>query len=149
MTDEVATPATVVAQLASRPLTQAQIDAEVTRALREAKPADYDEVREQAEAASVLERQIADLEKQITATRQESLRVSIAARFGISDDDRDVLLTGTDEATLLLQAERLGNVARAGGNVAPREGRHVPSGGNRADREMREYVNDLFGNEPY
>ncbi|WP_136056820.1 hypothetical protein [Microbacterium sp. K24] len=148
MTDEV-TPATVAAQITPRTLTQAQIDTEVARALRDAKPADYDEVREQAEAASVLERQIADLEQQIMATRRESLRVSIAARFGISDDDRDVLLTGTDEVTLLMQAERLGNSTRALGNVARQEGRHVSSGGSRADREMREYVNDLFGNDVF
>ncbi|MEV8169317.1 hypothetical protein AB0O70_15445 [Microbacterium paraoxydans] len=150
---EVPTPADVASRIAPRKLTQEQIDREVTRALRDAepglKPADYDEVKASAERADVLTRRIAEMEKEVADARLESLRVSVAARFGLSEEDRDVLLTGTDEATLVLQAERLARSTKPMGNVARREGGTVQKFNNRADREMREFVNDLFGNDPY
>lgn len=149
MTDDVPTPATVAAQVAPRQLTQAHIDSEVTKALRAAKPADYDEVRAAAEAAGGLEQQISELEKEIAATRLDSLKLSIATRFGVSEQDRTLLMTGADEATLLAQAERLGQPSRPLGNVAPREGGVVKVTENVGQREMREFVNDLFGGDPY
>lgn len=150
---EAPTPADVAARIAPRKLSQEQIDREVARALRNAepglKPADYDEVKASAERADALSRRIAEMEKEVADTRLESLRVSVAARFGVSDEDRDVLLTATDEATLVLQAERLARSTKPMGNVARREGQTVEKYNNRADREMREFVNDLFGNDPY
>lgn len=147
------TPADVASRIAPRKLNQEQVDREVTRALRDAepglKPADYDEVKASAERADLLSRRIAEMEKEVADTRLESLRVSVAARFGLSDEDREVLLTATDEATLVLQAERLARSVKPVGPRAPREGRTVEKYNNRADREMREFVNDLFGNDPY
>lgn len=147
------TPADVAVRIAPRKLTQEQVDREVTRALRDAepglKPADYDEVKASAEQADALSRRIAEMEKEVADTRLESLRVSVAARFGLSDEDREVLLTATDEAKLVLQAERLARSVKPAGPRAPREGRTVEKYNNRADREMREFVNDLFGNDPY
>lgn len=148
MTDEVM-PATVAARIAPQRFTQDEVDERVSRAVQEVKPADYDEVKAAAASTSGLEHQIAQLEHEIATARLESLRVSVAARFGVTDEDRDILLTGTDEPTLLLQAERLGRSSRPTGNVARREGNAVQIGDNRADREMREYVNDLFGNDHY
>ncbi|WP_447652978.1 hypothetical protein [Microbacterium sufflavum] len=149
---EVPTPADVAPRITPRKLTQEQIDREVSRALRDAapglKPADYDEVKASAERADALTRRIAEMEKEVADTRLESLRVSVAARFRLSNEDRDVFLTATDEATLVLQAERLARSAKPMGNVARREG-HAVEQYNRADREMREFVNDLFGNDQY
>ncbi|MEV8171063.1 hypothetical protein [Microbacterium sp. NPDC077486] len=148
---EVPTPADVASRTAPRKLTQEQIDREVSRALRDAqaglKPADYDEVKASAERADALSRRIAEMEKEVADTRLESLRVSVAARFGVSDEDRDVLLTATDETTLVMQAERLARSARPTGPRAPREGSTVQKYNNRADREMREFVNALFDND--
>lgn len=42
----------------------------------------------------------------------EALRWRVAARFGISDDDAETFLSGTDEATLTRQAERLSAMAK-------------------------------------
>ncbi|MFJ4175805.1 hypothetical protein [Microbacterium sp. NPDC089696] len=145
----VPTPATVAAQVAPRRLTQADIDREVARALLDAekglKPADYDEIKAQAERASELEGRIASLQGEISQAQLESLRISVAARFGISDEDRELLMTGTDEAALIAQAERLALPARPMGNVARMEGATVQTGPRR-DPEVSEFVDQLFGN---
>lgn len=44
--------------------------------------------------------------------RAEALRWRIAAKYGISDDDADTFLTGSDEDTLTRQAERLASLAK-------------------------------------
>lgn len=49
---------------------------------------------------------------------------------------------------MTLQAERLGRALRPMGNVAPREGGTVQTGG-RDEREMRDYARALFGTDPY
>lgn len=48
----------------------------------------------------------------------DALRWRTAARFGISDDDAELFLTATDEATLARQAQRLAE--RAGTPTTPR-----------------------------
>jgi hypothetical protein len=57
----------------------------------------------------------------------DTIRRDLAIRLGISDQDRDLLLTGTDQATLVAQAERLAGVPAAPslshGNIAPNEGK--------------------------
>ena len=79
-----------------------------------------------------------------------ALRATVANRHGISEEDRDILLTATDEATLELQAARFAEMRpqhhRA--NVAPREGLTVARGSDR-DREMREFASELFERDPY
>lgn len=57
--------------------------------------------------------------------RQEALRWRIAAKHGISDEDAELFLTGSDEDTLTRQAERL--VDRT---PVPSKGTHVPGVGN-------------------
>lgn len=48
-----------------------------------------------------------------TAANAAALKWRIAARHGISDDDAETFLTGTDEASLVKQAERLVALATA------------------------------------
>lgn len=76
------------------------------------------------------------------------LRNHIAERIGLSPEDRDLLLTGTDVTSLEAQAALLAQrgFGRAPGNVARREGQIVaaPTTGN---EDMRTFVNDLFGND--
>jgi hypothetical protein len=57
------------------------------------------------------------------AAKAEALRYRVATRFGISDEDAELFLTGTDEETLTRQAERL-----AEHNKQP-EGLYVPAEG--------------------
>lgn len=69
----------------------------------------------------------------------------LAAERGISDEDRDLLMTGTDEETLLAQANLLEPLPElTHGNVARNEGKHVdpPSSDNTT---MRDFAEHLFG----
>lgn len=80
--------------------------------------------------------------KETTMTTE--LRDQIAATHGITDEDRDILMTGTDEATLTAQAERLSGIPKLSqGNRAPREGYTVNAPD--PDESSREYVRAIFG----
>lgn len=63
--------------------------------------------------------------KRAAHAEAEALRWRIAARNGISDEDAELFLTGTDEETLSRQAERFKELA-----VKPSKGTHVPGVGN-------------------
>jgi hypothetical protein len=56
----------------------------------------------------------------------EALRWRIAAKHGITDDDAELFLTGTDEETLTRQAERFNELS-----TKPAKGTHVPGVGNK------------------
>jgi hypothetical protein len=137
--------------------TQADVDRIVKeRLVQQAKNkfGDYEELRSKAEGAKTLEERFATLESELNSTRAEAVRSKIAAEFGISTkkgpkgepSDADLFLTGTDEAVLTAQAERLG--AREAdrqkqGNVAKNEGGTTSTG--KSDEGMREAVRGLFG----
>lgn len=78
--------------------------------------------------------------------RTEALRLRVAVRHAISDEDAELFLTGTDEATLIRQAERLAtreaDRKKAGNHVA-REGTTT----NGADNDKRQFAQSLFGTD--
>lgn len=126
--------------------------AEVDRIVRErvarerAKFADYDDLKARAEGAKTVEQKLADLEQKHAAAEARALRSDIAARHGISAEDRDLFLTGSDEATLEAQATRLAEREvdrKKQGNVAPKEGDTKTIG--KGDTEPRDFVRSLFG----
>lgn len=120
-----------------------------------AKVADYKDLKAKAarldeiEAANKSEvekaaERIAALEADNQRIQSEALRSRIQAKFGISDDDAALFLTGTDEETLTLQGQRLSARdadRKTTGNIAPREG-HTPKAG--GDDETRAFARDLF-----
>lgn len=127
---------------------QAEVDRIVKeRVARErAKFADYDELKTKAEGSKTLEERLASLETELTTTRASALRSEIAAKHGLSVEDRDLFLTGTDESTLTAQAERLAareTDRKKQGNVAPREGATNNSGD--ANSDARNFARNLFG----
>jgi hypothetical protein len=137
-------------------LTQAEVDRIVKdRVARvEAKYADYSELQAKAAGAKTLEERLADLESELNTTKASALRTRIASEFGVSTkpgdkgepSDADLFLTGTDEATLTAQAQRL--AAREAdrkkqGNVAPKEGATTSHGDEKAP--LREFARELFG----
>jgi hypothetical protein len=74
---------------------------------------------------------IAQLEKEANDARTEALRFKVASKHGISDEDADLFLTGSDEETLTKQAERLAGKAderKRNGNHVPGEGTTPPPG---------------------
>lgn len=77
----------------------------------------------QAELDQIRQAQMSDLEKaqaqaktseeEAAKARAEALRWRIAAKHGIGDEDAETFLTGSDEASLTRQAERLASLAAA------------------------------------
>lgn len=53
------------------------------------------------------QRQAQEYQEQAAKAATEALRWRTAAKFGISDEDAETFLTGSDEATITRQAERL------------------------------------------
>lgn len=74
---------------------------------------------------------LAEMERETQAARSEALRYRIATRFGISDDDAELFLTASDEATLERQAQALATrnaAAAAAETTAPRPRGDVDQG---------------------
>lgn len=77
----------------------------------------------QKSEAEKLSDRAAAAEAEAEKARAEALRWRTAAKHGISDEDAELFLTGTDEETLTRQAERL--AARS----VPPKGTYVPGAG--------------------
>lgn len=67
----------------------------------------------------------ADAAQRAAQAEAEAMRWRIAAKFGISDEDAELFLTGSDEETLARQAERFKELASK-----PSKGTVVPGVGN-------------------
>lgn len=130
--------------------TQADVDRIVAERLkreREAtrtKYADYDDLKKKAEGSATAEEQIAQLKKEVEATRLEALKRRVQAAHSIPDEDADLFLTGTDEETLTAQAKRLADRE----TERKKQGNRVPSEGTTPTAKAgdeREFVRELFG----
>lgn len=120
-----------------------------------AKFADYDELKAKAarldelEAAnkSELEKaneRAAEAEEVARKAAADALRLKVALRHGISDEDAELFLTGHDEETLTRQAERLAAATsdrKKKGPVVPGEGSSPAT----AASDEREAARQLFG----
>ena len=123
--------------------------------LARAKPTDYDDLRAKAARLDEIEQankseiekaaeKAASAERERDQAKAEALRLRIAAKHSISDEDADLFLTGTDEATLTKQAERLAartTAQKKQGNHVPREGGATPPP---AETELRSFTRGLF-----
>lgn len=92
-----------VAQLrkeAAKYRTEAKANADAAKRLAEIEESQKSEAQKAADKAAALE---VERDKALV----EGLRFRVAAKFGISDEDAELFLTGTDEETLRKQAERL------------------------------------------
>lgn len=128
--------------------TQAELDQIISdRLAQQAKNkfGDYDALKAQAAGAKTVEQQLADLSAKHDEAVARALRSDIATKHGISAEDRDLFLTGSDEAALTAQAKRLAEHAadqKKNGNRAPKEGGTTNSDGK--DKDMRAFVSGLF-----
>lgn len=148
MSDDVAIEPTQDSDAPEAKFTQADIDKAVKeRIARErAKFADYDDLKAKAAGAKTVEEKLAELEGKYSAAEARALRSDVAARYGLSAEDRDLFLNGTDEATLEAQAKRLADREadrKKSGNTAPKEGGTKTTG--KGDEAQREFVRGLFG----
>jgi hypothetical protein len=128
--------------------TQAELDQIITdRLAQQAKNrfGDYAELKAKADGAKSVEQKLAELEAKHAEAEARALRSEIATKHGISAEDRDLFLTGSDEASLTAQAQRLAerlSDQKKHGNVARKEGQNKTNGG--GDEAMREFARDLF-----
>lgn len=135
-------------QQEAKVITQADVDRIVKERIArvEAKYADYGDLKKAAEGAKTVEQKLADLESKHAEAEARALRSDIATKHGISAEDRDLFLTGSDEATLTAQAKRLAErIAdqKKNGNRAPKEGTNTNSGN--IDSDARTFARNLFG----
>lgn len=130
--------------------TQADVDRIVADRLKrereatKAKYADYDDLKTKAAGAQTAEERMAELEKEIKATKHEALKRRVQAAHQISDEDADLFLTGADEESLTAQAKRLADresERKNKNNVSPREGNNPKSGDG---GELSEFTKNLF-----
>ena len=112
--------------------TQADLDAATAKVRNEerrkaaSRYADYDDLKAKAGEKQTAEERLAELEQKYAAAEARSLRAEIASNHGISAEDRDLFLTGTDEETPTAQAKRLAERASEPKKI----GNHVPNIGN-------------------
>ena len=107
---------------------QAKANADAAKRLAEIEDANKSEAQRQAD-------QLTAARQELAQARAEGLRLRVAAKFGIGEEDADLFLTGSDEESLTRQAERLrardverqtAEVERAkNGPLVPREGHGV------------------------
>lgn len=101
------------------------------------------EEAQKTEAEKAADR-LRQLEEERDEAVRNALRFKVASKHGISDEDVDLFLTGTDEETLTKQAQRLTQHAsdrKKNGNVVPKEGASTST----APNDERAFVRDLFG----
>lgn len=128
-------------------LSQAEVDRIVKERIArvEAKYADYNDLKAKAEGAKTVEQQLADLAAKHAEAEARALRSDIAARYGISAEDRDLFLTGSSGDALEAQAKRLAErIAdqKKDGNRAPKEGRTTSTDDGKKD--LRAFAKNLF-----
>ncbi len=125
--------------------TQADVDRIVReRVKREReKYADYDDLKAKASEKATAEERIAALEQEIQRANLAALRSRVQAKYGISDEDAELFLLGTDEDTLTAQAKRLADreeQRKQKNNVSPREGNNPKP----ASDELGTFTKNLF-----
>lgn len=129
---------------------QADLDRMIKeRVARErAKFADYEALKNQAEAAKTADQRIAELENKLRMSETRELRRTLVERIarenGIVDpDDISLFLTGDDEESLTAQARRLAakTVEKKAVNLVPLEGTQKGA----APSDARQLSARLFG----
>lgn len=105
-----------------------------------------DELAALQDSTRALEETLADLQSRHTEAETRALRSDIATKHGISAEDRDLFLTGSDEASLEAQAKRLAerDATNSMGNRAPKEG-YVLNSTSSKDAAKREWLASLSG----
>lgn len=128
--------------------TQAELDQMINdRLAQQAKNkfGDYAELKAKADGAKSVEQKLAELESKHAEAEARALRSDIATKHGISAEDRDLFLTGSDADALEAQAARLAERTadqKKNGNVARKEGTTTTTPDK--DKDMREFTRTLF-----
>lgn len=107
------------------------------------KAADFDAATDASKSEiDRLTERIGTLEATNAATATEAMRLRVATKHGISEEDAELFLTGADEETLTSQAKRLAERTKASAGVVHGEGRQSTNT-NPANADEREFVRNL------
>jgi len=120
---------------------RAKANADAASRLAELEESQKSEAQKLADAKTAAEKEASD-------ARAEAMRWRVAAKHGVSDEDAELFLTGTDEETLTKQAQRLGereSDRKKNGNVASKEGTN--SNERPKTNDVREFTRGLFGRD--
>ena len=121
---------------AARYRTDAKANAAAAEELAQIKEAQKTEAQKAAD-------RLAEAEAKAAAAEASAVRWKVAAKYGVSDEDADLFLTGADEETLTKQAQRLTGLAeerKRNGNTNPREGTNPKP----ETDDMREFARQVF-----
>ena len=116
---------------------RAKENAQAAKRLSEIEEANKSEAEKSADRIRALEEQLATAER-------SSLRFKVASKYGIGDEDADLFLTGSDEETLMKQAERLAvrsDERKKTSNRVPGEGTNPQP----KDDPNREFLRQMVG----
>lgn len=127
----------------------------IERAKRSVVPDDLDDLRAKAQRLDEIEQankseqerladELAEARSAAEQSKAEALRFRIASQHGISDEDAELFLTGSDAETLERQAGRLAervDQRKRNNNQSPREGVNPAA----PEAPERAFVRDLFG----
>ena len=123
----------------------AELKAEAEEA-RKLKQANMTELEKANARAVEVEKERDSVARERDEARAEALRLRIAVQHGLSIEDADLFLTGTDEETLTAQAKRLADRAAAQANAdaerrkrspyVPDAGTSTNAGGSARDEEL-------------
>lgn len=116
---------------------RAKANADAATRLTEIEESQKSETQKLADAKTAAEKAAAD-------AKAEALRWRIAAKHGITDEQAELYLTGTDEETLTKQAKGLAELAsdrKKQGNHVSREG----TNSNATPSDEKAFVRQLFG----
>lgn len=111
---------------------------------------DYEDLKAKADGAKTIEQKLTELEQKNAAAEARALRSDIAAKHGISAEDRDLFLTGSDEAALEAQAKRLAEKIadqKKNGLRARKEGQTVQTNLSPKDKAKRDWLASLRGDD--
>lgn len=138
---------------AERTFTQADLDRIIADRLRRenvaelrTKATELDNLKQSTKTAEQQNAErLAELERRLNESETGRLRLRVAARYKLTDEDADLFLTGADEETLERQAKALTERTKA----AQTSGAHVPGEGRTptktpGDDSMREFARQLF-----
>lgn len=120
--------------------TEAKANADAAKRLADIEESKKSEVEKAAEKAAAAE-------AERDAARAEVIRFRVAAKYGISDEDADLFLTGTDEESLVRQAERLSDRnAEASAPRAPRPDANQGRSGANGPKSTADSFAEFFRN---
>jgi hypothetical protein len=124
---------------------RARRDAEQSAAALQAKLDDIE--RANLSELEKAQREANDAKEAAAKATADALRLRVAAKHGISDEDADLFLTGSDEDTLTRQAERLtARNAEAGSPRAPRPDANQGRSGAKGPKSTADSFAEFFRN---